>query len=395
MIYFTIIEVGISMFRGVVLISAFMISGCLAPATNSARTPSATPSTPVPSVSPTPSPTPTPTPSVSPTPTPSATVSAAHVFFSGHSLINLNTPTVFAQFAQSQSLSVNYQLQMGLGSSIKVRLQCPWNGQQKDGHSIQYRVQDELRRSNVYDTLVLAENHNIVENILYNSSTSMTRIMYDFFTTGNFNGQAYLYENWMYIDNPGIDEFLARIDRERAAWNCVASYVNTTRGFRRPIKLMPGSTAIAALIREIRAGTVPGISVPGAIFTDNVHLNAIGNYYISLLYYGVIYQRSPVGLPHTGLTVLQDSPPVLSNATAARLQQIAWEQAQIAINDTTSHFRTHAQCQTDMDALCTQTYGNTWACNAANTGRLSAAVTQLNNPVDPENGAWCLTGPAP
>jgi hypothetical protein len=70
-----------------------------------------------------------------------AAPNSASVFFSGHSLINVNTPTLFAQFAQNRGHGVNYQLQMGLGSTIRTRLQCPWNGQQADARNIQYRLQ--------------------------------------------------------------------------------------------------------------------------------------------------------------------------------------------------------------------------------------------------------------
>jgi hypothetical protein len=320
----------------------------------------------------------------------------ANVFFSGHSLINLNTPTLFAQLAQSRSLAVSYQLQMGLGSSILYRLQCPWNGQQADGHPIQYRVQNELVRSNVYDTLVLAENHDLLSSIQYSRTTSTAKVMYDLFTTGNPDGQAYLYENWLYRDSPNLDALLARIDRERPAWDCVASMVNTTRvGAQKPMKIMPGSTALAALIRDIRLGNVPSITAGESLFHDNVHLNSIGNYFISLLYYAVIYGRSPVGLPHSGLTVLQETPPVLSEATATRLQEIAWAQAQLLAADTASFRKSPALCQTEMQALCIQTYGATWPCNGSNPERLPAMISVLSAPVPHEPGAWCKTGPDP
>jgi hypothetical protein len=216
---------------------------------------------------------------------------------------------MFAQMAQARGHTVSYQLQMGLGSSIRVRLQCPWNGQQRDACNIQYRVQDELVRSGVYDTLVLAENHNILGSIANSHSTSMARVMYDLFTAGNPDGEAWLYENWLERDNPDMDALLARIARERAAWDCVASRVNSTRGSRKPMKVLPASTALAALIQAIRAGSVPGITET-QLFADNVHLTNEGNYFISLLDYAVIFRRSPVGLAHSGYSVIANSPPV-------------------------------------------------------------------------------------
>ncbi len=163
-------------------------------------------------------------------------------------------------------------------------------------------MQDELVRPGVYDTLILAENHNIMGSIGGAFTSSMARVMYDLFTTGNPNGQAWLYENWLTRDNPNMDALLLRISRERAAWDCVASRVNSIRGSRRPMKVFPASTALAALIQAIRAGSVTGIT-EAQLFSDNVHLTNNGNYFIALLHYSIVYQRSPVGLPRTGLTL--------------------------------------------------------------------------------------------
>ena len=334
-----------------------------------------------------------PEPSSSPSTGPLLPTSAS-VFFSGHSLINLNTPTFFAQLAQSSGLSVNYQLQMGLGSNIRFRLQCPYNGQQADGENISYRLHDELVRPGVYDHLILAENHNILESITYSATTSMARNVYDLFTTGNPNGQAWLYENWLYRDDPDLAAFLIRIQRERTAWDCVASKVNTLRGSRKPMKVLPASTALAALIRAIQESTVPGITDPTTLFHDNVHLTNLGNYFIALLDYAVVYQRSPVGLPRQ-LIPMYDPYPSISAETAARLQEIAWQQAQIALNDSTSHLKSDAVCSAELQSVCTQVLGNIWACNPSNPERLVVQWSNLNEPVGVETGAHCWTSPGP
>ena len=49
---------------------------------------------------------------------------ARGVLFSGHSLININSPIWFEQISERAGHDVRYQLQMGVGSPMSVRLAC-------------------------------------------------------------------------------------------------------------------------------------------------------------------------------------------------------------------------------------------------------------------------------
>jgi len=296
----------------------------------------------------------------------------------------VNTPQIFHELALSRNHFSDYQLQMGLGSTILRRLQSPMTGQMRQGAAINYQLETELRRDRAYDVLVLAENHAVLSNIMYNNTVSMSRRFYDLFTAGNPDGQAYLYENWWTTNDPDLGSLLNRISRERLAWNCVASAVNTTRGARKPMKVLPASTALRALILEIQAGQVPGVAAPSELFTDNVHLTHLGNYFIALLDYAVIYERDPRGLPRAGFDVRQNAPfpSQISEATAQKLQEIAWNQAQLARSDQTSHLQSLEACATQLQNLCvSQAMG--WACNPNNRCALAASFQRLAEPLQP------------
>lgn len=93
---------------------------------------------------------------------------------------------------------------------------------------------------------------------------------------------------------------------------------------RPPPYIIPGGLALKNLKARVEAGALPGMAAnsffqrvyqsgPG---TDD-HLSADGRYYLSLVFYACMFDRSPEGLPHAGTT--------LTDAQAAAFQQIAWD----------------------------------------------------------------------
>jgi hypothetical protein len=76
---------------------------------------------------------------------------------------------------------------------------------------------------------------------------------------------------------------------------------------------------------------VPGLTSRDDLFArlesgvDTIHLSDAGNYIIALTHYAVLYQRSPVGLPHD-LTLADGSPMApMSQETARALQEVVWQ----------------------------------------------------------------------
>ncbi|MCS6858600.1 MAG: hypothetical protein NZM37_12860, partial [Sandaracinaceae bacterium] len=161
------------------------------------------------------------------------------VFFSGHSLINLNTPAWFAQLSERAGMPVRYQLQMAIGSPMSVRLACPRSGQDANGGPITFRVLEELSRPDAYDTLIVTERHDIITTILYEASTSMARRFRDALRRGNPRARAFLFESWFNIDLNNPRAFVERQRRELVAWQCIASRVNESRGDMPPMLVVP------------------------------------------------------------------------------------------------------------------------------------------------------------
>jgi len=87
----------------------------------------------------------------------------------------------------------------------------------------------------------------------------------------------------------------------------------------KPVRIIPGGTALALLKTEVDAGRVPGLKDFFAeIFADGIHLTPKGRYLISLVHYACIFRESPEGKASaltTGLTPEQ----------AAVFQRLAWQ----------------------------------------------------------------------
>lgn len=320
-----------------------------------------------------------------PEPFPLTPRDSASVFFSGHSLINVNTPTFFEQLAERQGRTVNYQLQMGLGSTMGIRLGCPRSGQQADGGPISYDVSTELRRSGAYDTLILTERHDILGTIAYERSTAMARRFRDAFVQGNPDGQPFLFESWYNIDVANPTPFRERAERELLAWQCIASKVNESRGSHHAMLVIPAGQALSELVGDIVAGRAPGLTNLRQIFADNVHLTNAGNYFISLLHYGVVYRRSVTGLGHTGLQPIADAPPSLSAESAAYLQELANRWVQRTFADAALSQRSDAECVAALPRLCEQVFGaGEWGCR-----QIAMSFRDDTAAVPTYDGSWC------
>ncbi|GAB4203134.1 MAG: hypothetical protein OHK0013_17030 [Sandaracinaceae bacterium] len=306
------------------------------------------------------------------------------VFFSGHSLININTPSYFAQLSERDGRASRYQLQMGVGSPMSVRLACPRSGQQADGNGIAYDLMTELRRPGAYDTLILTERHDIVTTILYESTTSMARRYRDAFREGSPAGRAFLFESWFTIDRRNPSAFRARQERELVAWQCVASKVNETRGDFAPMLVVPAGQAVSELVGDVLAGRAPGMTSLSSVFLDDVHLTPEANYLIALIHFGVVHQRSPEGLPHTGLEALSGPPLRLSAETAAYLQSLAARIVERTFSEAALSQRSDAECASLLIPPCTALM------SAGLCSDIVRAFRDDTAPVPMHSGEWCL-----
>ncbi len=148
-------------------------------------------------------------------------------------------------------------------------------------------------------------------------------------------------QSWLYIQWPGPDfkdawsqgkGAVASLNLKPATtWQeGVANHAAYTEAVRKlmdethegkPVRIIPGGSALALLKTEIDAGRVPGMTdFFQETFSDGIHMTPRGRYLVSLVHYACLFRESPEGKTSaltTGLTPEQN----------AIVQKLAWQAA--------------------------------------------------------------------
>lgn len=263
----------------------------------------------------------------------------ANVFISGHSLTDQPMPDFLARVANSLDTPLRWNRQNVGASSLRdrtrgMKLDEPgWSGYRlganREGERMD--VVTELRRpmtigSQHYDALLVTELNGLLYSLFDLDAVRYLRHFHERLIEGNPEGQTYFYEPWTGLDSKADPTRWIAYERNASrVWQCMATRVNvslTAEGRRDRIASMPGGWMMAALVEQATQGMglsgITGTSVRDTLdrlFSDDVHLTPLGNYYIALITYVSLSGRSPLGAW---------APEGISPAQAASLQQFAW-----------------------------------------------------------------------
>ena len=157
---------------------------------------------------------------------------------------------------------------------------------------------------------------------------------YHYASTQNSNLRLYIYEVWhcLLSGTPtGCDfdvdanQWRQRLDDDLSMWESIVDTLNARFNPTEPVCLIPAGQGLAALYDSIQIGAMPDLNSIEDLFSDNIHLNDTGKYYIACIHFAMIHETSPVGLTNQ----LQfwwggdfDAP---SPALALKFQEMAWE----------------------------------------------------------------------
>lgn len=281
--------------------------------------------------------------------TPHATLAQAQapierLFISGHSLTDPPMPRHLALIARSLGTPMQWNMQSLPGSPIHMRTRGTggtpgWRqGTNREGSGLD--VLEEWRtpstvQGGLYDALLVAEQHGVLGALTWHDTVTTLREVHDAFVQRNPKGRTWFYEAWLDVDDRNNPE--RWIAYERAAsrtWVCIAARVNqdlarATRNDR--IQSLPSGAALAHLVERATTAGVAGISAGSTratidrLFADDVHLTALGHYYMAAVVYALIWGRSPEGA---------DAPEGIDAQAARSSQREAWAFASIPANQT-------------------------------------------------------------
>jgi hypothetical protein len=257
---------------------------------------------------------------------------AANLFLSGHSLINLDMPWNVSQLATANGVTHFYNEQMGIGSNLALRA-TGGNEQDQKGERINFVPLDEVRSAMTlpggrkYDTLIITEASEINNQVISADTVTHAAAFYDAMIAGNASGRVFLYDSW---DNSAgnVPAWITKTRRDYMWYECVASAINKTPArARNPMVLLPAGMMMARAAEAIQAGQIPGLSAASAILhTDGHHASDLGNYMLAITVYAAIYGKMPetsmvtptgrFGRAYTGLP---------GAATITALRNLVWE----------------------------------------------------------------------
>lgn len=240
--------------------------------------------------------------------------SQVRAFYSGHSLTD-GVPEAVASIASSLGDSLQFEQQSLPGSLLRERTKgkdtaAPdfpgyKTGRNRNGQGLDVERELSMSRPSAerYQALVVTERHDLPWAAAHESTAHYLQHIVTLLARGNPQADVFLYHGWLDVD---LDNPAPWIRYERAAlrlWECVASAANqelTSKKQPARIQVLPGATALAALVEQLHNNAVPGFDGDTRarmkrLFRDNVHLTPLGIYYMGLVHYAVLFGRSPEG----------------------------------------------------------------------------------------------------
>lgn len=259
----------------------------------------------------------------------------ARTFYVGHSLSDQIPDMVQSLSNDHTNVDFSWVYQSIPGAPLRWQ----WDRKEvKDYTPIEpnyYGFYDEFNGlpSGNFDILVLTESvprysENISETYEYVDS------FYRFAANYNPNMRVFLYEDWhcLLSGTPtdcafdvNSNPWRQRLEDDLPMWESVVDTLNLRFNPSNPVCMIPAGQGLAALYDSIQIGVVPGISNIEELFSDDIHLNDIGKYFIACIHFAMIHETSPVGLTNqTQYWWGGDFDPP-SSILALKFQEMAWQ----------------------------------------------------------------------
>ena len=259
------------------------------------------------------------------TPTPDADVAS---FWLGHSLIGHDIPFLVGEIAASLGKSYTRQYQITNGAPLK----CNW---QNCGTLQGVNARDYLPGSNI-NTFVMTEAVPLQNHLDWSQTYEYAQLYYELAQQSQTGAEVYLYETWHCITS-GTDiecpwdgnthiPWRERLTQDLSKWQGIIAAVKQNHPNAR-LQLVPAGQAMAAMHDAIANGEIPGFSSIDQLFSDDIHLNDLGAYYISLVHFATLYRQSPQRAVHQNIYNPERwytyQAPTL--AQAQKMQALAWQ----------------------------------------------------------------------
>jgi hypothetical protein len=242
------------------------------------------------------------------------------ILFVGHSLVGPTLPDLVAAGLDLMGEPAVVQAQVINGAPLAYG----WD------HSDQAEgVDGRAALAEGVTDLILTEAIPLAGQVQWNDSAGAVARWAGAARAGNPDARVWVYETWHSLasgpgaqvpDDPGGEvPWRQRIDDDLANWLAIAGD---------EARLIPAGQAMGRLADQIAAGAVPGLTDIRDVFSDDIHPNGKGLYFVAMVQIAAITGRSPEGLPPKLMRAWPSRDAVISPDQAAAFQRIAWAAVQ-------------------------------------------------------------------
>ena len=240
------------------------------------------------------------------------------VLMVGHSLFGQDGPAALEKALRAGTGTGEVQAQIINGAPLKFNWAESDTAEGVDARAV-------LPGGGV-DHLILTEAVPLENHTTWSDTHYFAQAFFDLAAAANPTVNVYIQETWhslhsgtgveVAFDDGADVPWRDRLAADLPVWEGIVDAVAAATPHRdATITLIPAGQAMALLHDEIAAGRVPGLDGIQPLFADDIHLSALGHYFVSMVQFAVITGDSPLGLP-------PHSPDVV---LAERLQRIAWD----------------------------------------------------------------------
>lgn len=260
--------------------------------------------------------------------------STLNTFYIGHSLSDQIPDIIMAVSNDQDANSFHFVYQSIPGAPLRWQWDHVDDYDENPPHFAAFNNTDIGLASGNFDVLVLTEAVPRLRGALIEETYAYSDSLYRYATQFNPDIRVFLYEDWHCLDSgtpTGCDydedsnPWRQRIDDDLPMWESVVDTLNTRYNPEIPVCIIPGAQGLAAMYDSVQVGAVPGIGEIEDLFSDRIHLNDVGKYFMSTIHYAMIFNKNPVGLPIQGRHWWGGELEAPSPELASKMQEIALE----------------------------------------------------------------------
>jgi len=219
----------------------------------------------------------------------------------GHSLFGNAGPDMLEAALAATSDSVEVRAQITNGAPLKYN----WD-RSRDAEGIDARA--VLPQGTTTD-LILTEAIPLANHLKWSETGVYAQAFAGLALSGRADSRVFVQETWHSLksgtgeeieyDEKAATPWRVRLQEDLGDWESIVALLRAgvPDGDVR-VQLIPAGQALARLDDAIAAGTVPGLVTISDVFDDDIHLNATGHYFVSMVQYAVLTRANPEGLPH-------------------------------------------------------------------------------------------------